>query len=353
MSENNISDDQPLLFHHDTAEQAGEFFRLAMPLLMRNRLPTNPVNISLAYNYIAGRSPRLKETFDRILAEQADWPQDEADNLFRRFVYSCDSEVLDDLRSEILNIVAQTISTLVDLAGKTAMSSNCFEQHIDKLARSRETKDVLNAVSDLLTDARNLATETKRLESELTVSSKEMSKLKEELECTRQEVFTDALTGVLNRRGFDRSLQDLIKDAEQRRSADFSLILLDLDNFKVINDSQGHLIGDKVLRTVGILLQKHTKGRDVSARFGGDEFALLLPETRLTSAFNLAENLRIGIQKLVLRRSSTGERLADITASFGVAAYRMGEESDTLLDRCDAALYRAKKLERNRVVLAD
>ncbi len=324
-----------------------------MPLLNKKHLISNPVNYGLVYHYFAGRSPRLKEKLDALLSAPESWSQEEANRLFKRFVYGCDGETLEDIRSDLLSIVAQTVGALVDLAGKTSLSNANLERHIGELSSSQKAEDVMSALNAILNDARSLVQETRRLEENLTDSSQELEKLKDELKRTQQEAFNDALTGVLNRRGFDQALERLIKDAVQRHNSDFALVLIDLDFFKSINDTQGHLVGDKVLISIGALLKKHTKGRDCSARFGGDEFALLLPETRITSAFNLAENLRLNLEKLVLRRSSTGERLADITASFGVAHYRLGEAPEEFLSRCDKALYRAKNLGRNRVVLAD
>jgi len=341
------------LFCRDTADQAGEFFRLAIPLLVKNELPTNPVNFGLFYNYVAGRSARLKEKLDEILKGKKEWSQEDADKLFQRFLYGCDEDTLDDLREDLLVVVAQVVGAVVDIAGKTAVSNAKIEKHMEKLASSRKITDVLSAVSSILSDSRSLMTETKQLETHLSSSSDEMVRLKEELECVRHEVFLDALTGILNRRGFDQTLKKLVADAQDKGALSFSLILIDLDHFKQINDSHGHLIGDKVLKAIGGLLGKHTKGADFCARYGGEEYAILLPETRITNAFNLAENLRVGISKLVLKRPSTGEKMADITASFGVAAYRSGEAAEDFVGRVDKALYRAKHLGRNRVVLAD
>ncbi|MBA1446790.1 MAG: GGDEF domain-containing protein [Chromatiales bacterium] len=353
MKEQKEESASPALFHPDTPDQAGEFFRLAIPLLAKHQLPINPVNFSLFYNYMAGRDARLREKVDRFLEGQAAWSQEDADKLFRRFLYSCDGEVLQDLREELLAIVAQTIGALVDLAGKAAVSNEKLEQHINRLAKSKKAEDVLAVVTDIMSDTRVLAIESQRLESQMTTSSDEMERLRDELESAKQVAYIDVLTGVFNRRGFDQTQDHLIADAERRRAANFSLILVDLDHFKKINDTHGHLVGDKVLSAIGKLLKTHTKGSDCSARIGGDEFALLLPETSITSAFSLAENLRKNIKKLVLKRPSTGETLVDVSASMGVAAFRLGESSHEFLDRCDKAMYRAKKLGTGRVILAD
>ncbi|MBL3588668.1 MAG: GGDEF domain-containing protein [gamma proteobacterium endosymbiont of Lamellibrachia anaximandri] len=353
MKEQKEESASPALFHPDTPDQSGEFFRLTIPLLAKHQLPINPVNFSLFYNYMAGRDARLKEKLDSFLEGQGDWSQEGADKLFRRFLYSCDEVVLDDLREELLAIVAQTIGVLVDIAGKAAISNDKLEQYINCLAESQKAEDVLAVVTNIMSDTRVLAMESKRLERQLTTSSNEMDKLKNELESAKQEAYVDVLTGVFNRRGFDQTLDHLIADAERRQAADFSLILVDLDQFKEINDTHGHLVGDKVLNAIGKLLKTHTKGSDSTARIGGDEFALLLPETSISSAFSLAENLRKNIKKLVLKRPSTGETLVDVSASLGVASFRLGESANNFLSRCDKSMYRAKKLGKGRVVLAD
>ncbi|MCM8857665.1 MAG: GGDEF domain-containing protein [Candidatus Thiodiazotropha sp.] len=144
----------------------------------------------------------------------------------------------------------------------------------------------------------------------------------------------------------------MIAEAEEQHLATFSLMLMDIDLFKEINDNHGHLLGDKLLQGVANLLTHHTKGKDACARFGGDEFAILLPETGVENTKNLAESLRIIIQKIVLKRPNKGAVIGGITVSVGVSAYRLGESSEDFIQRCDKALYRSKALGRNRVTIA-
>jgi len=105
--------------------------------------------------------------------------------------------------------------------------------------------------------------------------------------------------------------------------------------------------------SIAQLLLKHIRGGDKATRYGGEEFAILLPETRIENARSVAENIRSRIEKLVLKRPRTGEKLRAITASFGVAGFRSGESADELINRCDKALYKAKNQGRNRVIMAD
>jgi len=158
----------------------------------------------------------------------------------------------------------------------------------------------------------------------------------------REQAFTCTLTGLPNRRAFSLALTREISRAE-RYGTPFSLVLMDLDHFKKINDTLGHDHGDELLRRVARLLVDQVRREDVVARWGGEEFALLLPSTHLEDAKRLAERLR-----QVLEAQHWG-----VTASFGVAEYVLGEEEENLFRRADQALYRAKNAGRNRVEMAE
>ncbi|MEV4411501.1 GGDEF domain-containing protein [Catellatospora sp. NPDC049609] len=157
---------------------------------------------------------------------------------------------------------------------------------------------------------------------------------------------TDPLTGLHNRRLFRTSLARGITRAE-RRGTPFSLIILDLDHFKSINDRYGHLAGDAVLRQVGELLQRELRADDVAARLGGEEFGVVLPDAGRDAAVVIAERLRA-----VIARSETvyQEHRLTVTASFGVVCYpEHGQSAGELAERADHALYAAKRAGRDRV----
>lgn len=161
----------------------------------------------------------------------------------------------------------------------------------------------------------------------------------------RHERLVDPLTGVLNRRGFEESAHRLLDDA---RGRPISLILVDIDHFKTINDTFGHPAGDAVLKAFGHLLQNAMRQVDVCGRLGGEEFAFLLPNCDAAGADVFAGRLRGSV------RQSRFEGLPEIhqlTASFGVASARRNESLNGLIARADIALYRAKRQGRDRVVV--
>ncbi len=162
----------------------------------------------------------------------------------------------------------------------------------------------------------------------------------------RELATTDFLTGLGNKRTFEE-----FANAELKRSRRYniptSLILIDLDHFKKINDTFGHAVGDKVLAQIGSLLKRMTRQHDHVARLGGEEFGLLVTHTDLNAAHLVAEAFRREIQQLDIRH---GDGRIAVTSSFGVGVLAEGDTLESLMERADSNLYKAKRLGRNRVV---
>ena len=153
---------------------------------------------------------------------------------------------------------------------------------------------------------------------------------------------TDKLTGLANRRKLESALQSELLRA-RRYGKIFSVILLDVDHFKVVNDTHGHQAGDEVLMRLAALLTANARETDLVGRWGGEEFLIVCPETSLALVSTLAERYRVELE-----RQDFGE-IGQITSSFGVAACEEGDDVQRLIQRADQALYRAKESGRNRV----
>lgn len=171
---------------------------------------------------------------------------------------------------------------------------------------------------------------------------------REHLEVQRQKALIDPLTGLPNRAAWSERLDQEVNAWHQRGNS-LSLAMLDLDHFKRINDGYGHLAGDKVLKIIANVLRKRLRPTDFIARFGGEEFVLLMPESSLADALAAGEVLRAAIEACPFHFK--GEPVT-ITVSMGVAQFQSGERSDLALKRADAALYRAKAAGRNQVQAA-
>jgi diguanylate cyclase (GGDEF)-like protein len=159
---------------------------------------------------------------------------------------------------------------------------------------------------------------------------------------------TDGLTGLPNKRAVTDALKRTFAQAATTQ-APLSLLLLDLDHFKQVNDQRGHQVGDQVLANVGATLRNVLRARDFAGRNGGEEFAVLLPDTSITEALEIAERVRVAVAEISLPGSDVS-----VTASVGVAVFPDHASTPDRLERlADAALYLAKRQGRNRVELAD
>jgi len=162
----------------------------------------------------------------------------------------------------------------------------------------------------------------------------------------------DGLTGLFMRRYFDARIEEEIERSKRYGSV-FSVVMMDVDDFKSLNDAHGHLIGDRVLRGIANVVKSQMRGVDTAARYGGEEIAVILPRTELVNAYNVGERIRGAIAELRITTDVHPAQSLRVTASFGIAAYPESKATDgeDLVRRADRALYRAKKTGKNRVEL--
>jgi len=166
------------------------------------------------------------------------------------------------------------------------------------------------------------------------------------------ENVTDHLIGIHNRRYLDRRTDEEISRA-RRYDTQLSLLLLDIDHFKIVNDNYGHQIGDRVLMSLGQMLFREVRDTDIVARYGGEEIAVLAPQTSVASAIELAERLRRSVEKSIMVPANEYEKRQAITITVSIGVAGLDKEivdHQSLIHRADKALYGAKQQGRNRVV---
>ncbi len=180
-------------------------------------------------------------------------------------------------------------------------------------------------------------------------NKKYAEKLRNDLEASLELAVIDPLTGLYNRRYLSSHLDNLIKKSAETNHP-VSLLIIDIDFFKSVNDTYGHDAGDEVLKDFGRRLASNVRGMDLACRIGGEEFVIVMPETDISLAYTVAERLREDVASVPFELSSS-ETSLEVTISIGVtAAEDPSESSSSLLSRADQALYRAKEEGRNRVV---
>jgi diguanylate cyclase len=173
--------------------------------------------------------------------------------------------------------------------------------------------------------------------------------IRESLSQSEERARTDTLTGLPNRRALEEFFRAAQADAMEQGQP-LSALLIDIDHFKRFNDSFGHGVGDQVLRLVAKALRERVREIDLPARYGGEELIAVLPDTDLAGCAVVAERIRRALSECKITRRSTGQELPGITVSIGVGQFQPGESMEDVIERCDRALYQAKRTGRNRVV---
>ena len=335
--------------YQESVEQAAEFIRLAIPLMTRNGIPANPKHYAVWYDYVSGRNQPLKESIDLALRNRA-LSTSLSDELFEQFFRSNEEKIAEQMRGEVRALVATVLQQLATSGGQANRYGSVLASYNARLSEDLSTGEFRGLINDFMGETRDMLEANRQLAQQLQKTNQELDELRHQLEAARHEASTDALTSLANRKAFDTALLEQAALANDTRR-DLCLIMADIDHFKHFNDAHGHLIGDKLLRFVATILKESVKGQDVVARFGGEEFAILLPNTPIRGALAVAESLRARVQNQRLRRTDTQQPIGGVTLSLGIGCYRFGEPTEQLIARADSALYLSKRLGRNRVAL--
>ncbi|MEM7058014.1 MAG: GGDEF domain-containing protein [Pseudomonadota bacterium] len=252
------------------------------------------------------------------------------------------NEKLDSELSDVLEMVESHLKRNADY-------SSSLDSANDDLTTSTSPQALRRTIEKLLSENEKSREESRKLADSLETSQSSIREMREQLAKAREAGFQDALTRLHNRRHFDSQLPKEIAAAQDTQSV-LSLVMVDVDHFKSVNDNFGHPAGDAVLRVLGKMLADNVKGRDIPVRYGGEEFSIILPDTSANGAKALANKIRRQLErkKMVLR--DTNQDLGKITASFGVAELRLDDNVSSLIARADKMLYEAKHTGRNKVV---
>ena len=215
------------------------------------------------------------------------------------------------------------------------------------MADTVTTSDFDMVQERLLKQISEVVQSNRRLEDDLVLTRYKLEEQAQELDSARVEARTDQLSGLYNRKAFDETLQFMLSKYK-RADVAFALVLADVDHFKRINDTHGHQSGDKVVSLLGQTFISLVRPSDHVARFGGDEFALLLTGLSAKDAHHVASRIRDSIERTNFAVGSDGARLA-VTVSMGMAFPKETDTVNDLFDRADQALYRSKESGRNQL----
>ncbi len=330
-------------------EEVQQYLRLALPIMSKQRIPITPKNYAVWYKYVSGADEELRTTIDAMLQREEDFSAEENEALYRRFCSEEDSAGLRKIREELQELLRTILKEVTELTGETKDYESFISQSVDRLSEDASIEEIKSVFTEIINKTKTLGGFGKAIQHKLKETTEALEELKKDFEELKTEASVDFLTGTPNRKAFDTQLALSIKEASTG-DRDLSLLLIDIDNFKRFNDAFGHLVGDEVLRFVAKKIKETVKGRDFLARFGGEEFAVILPKLLWPVPPPSAEGIRSFFETMPLRTSATAKEIGVITVSIGVARFRRGESSEELIRRTDQALYAAKNAGRNHVV---
>jgi diguanylate cyclase len=331
-------------------ERTMAFADVALGQIKSMRQLAIPRNFEIWYVYATGQNASLNKVINETLALSGKLTEADLDQIYETYLSQIrTSERIDMVGARVVSEIAEVMSLITDALGMTSSFGDSLAGASRHLSMIDDRDQIRNVVETLVKSTREMEQTKTALEQRLTISKQEISQLQQNLEAIRAESLTDPLTGLGNRKYFDRALDAAVQLA-LKHGEPLSLLMLDIDHFKSFNDNYGHLTGDQVLRLVGQSLKQTIKGRDTMVRYGGEEFAVVLPDTDLPKGLAVAEQIRRAVMARELKKKSTGEILGRITVSVGVSMLQPGDDMDTLIERADACLYAAKRGGRNRVV---
>jgi diguanylate cyclase len=320
--------------------------------LIRDYGPSaTPRAYAVWYAYVSGELPLLGDAVKRLTAQNGCLTEADVDELHESYL---DGRRLTAATGDISRVVLSEIAAITEILdlslGSTAQYGESLRGLAQDLAQGLPNRARLGEiVSTLVSTTREVAVNNRVLEARMRETRSEIETLREKLEATRLESLTDALTGLSNRKHFEETLKATI-EAARGRSSSMGLIILDIDFFKRFNDLYGHLTGDQVLRLVAIVMRENAGKQAHLARFGGEEFGIVLPGADRAAARQIAETVRASVMGRELVKRSTGETLGKITVSLGIAVLRPGDTPASLMERADLCMFAAKRGGRNRAV---
>lgn len=263
---------------------------------------------------------------------------------------------LNEAKEALKSMLAGFVDHLANFADSTSEYHDKIEVCARRIAKASNIADLGNVVDEVMRETRSIQLNAQRSRDELRLTQQRVqaaeqriSELQQELDKTSQLVRHDQLTGALNRSGLEEAFDKEVARAERRRTR-LCVALLDIDNFKKLNDSQGHDAGDAALIHLIGVIRSTLRPTDVVARYGGEEFVLLFPETALEEGVHALERLQRDLTRRIFLHNN--QKLL-ITFSAGITEYLTGEAQTAAIKRADEAMYAAKRSGKNKVVRAE
>lgn len=335
--------------HHPTAN-AAEWRKLyddIGALLSNNALEPTPQNFEICYRYLTTNDGELNSRVERAI---------QGGGLTSVAIASIIAQRSVEISAEDMQLMStgaqKQLETIMTIVQRSTDDVRDYGNQLEQSNAGLQSPDTsVRTLEDLVLLTRTMIDKSREVEDKLRQSAAEINTLRRNLDEARKRADTDPLTGLPNRSCLDRRLAEAIAKAKAA-GAPLCVGIVDIDRFKSINDTHGHLVGDEVIKFVASSLVKKGSDRLFVARFGGEEFVVLFENESPDDAAAELNEIRERVSRLELKITSTGAKLGKVTFSAGVAQLAGRDGASAILKAADTALYRAKNDGRNRVNIA-
>ncbi len=345
-----MNNNRPAAEEQQQLIQSVTHLKLTLPRMSKLGIPTTPENFAVWYEYSMGSKLELNKAIDDILNDGAIFTPEINKDLYTQFIANNSEQELINMQEHVRHIIDELFKQLNNMGKDMTHFRGTLTDCDSTLSQEPQIDDIRSLVTCLIKEADQMLSSSANLEKSLTNLNDEVESLRSNVDELNIEVSIDELTGITNRHTFDRVLSQAFQFYHASRD-NFCLLIVDIDHFKPLNDSHGQLVGDKVLAYVAKFLQKCIQGTDTVARFGGEEFAIILPNTNYQGGLSVAEKVR---RTVAAKQLTIGDHnktsLGNVTVSIGVAEVQASDDENTIIARANNAMQQAKRQGRDCVV---
>ncbi|GAA5315645.1 MAG: GGDEF domain-containing protein [Candidatus Pelagadaptatus aseana] len=329
-------------------EISAKFLDEALAEMKALNIPTSPANIRVWYDFCEGENTDLVVAINELRDNKLVFDADLCYEIYHRFYGELPAERLEQFKTALNAMISELGIQLEGIADGSSECADALAEAEKALEAGCELTALKTITQQLIRESRKVLEHNHQMGDIVKSMQVQMSSLQVNLEKASLEALTDKLTGVSNRRAYDKKVDELMSNRKPEDNV--CMLVMDIDHFKQFNDTHGHLMGDKVLRFVAQMILKVIKGDDFLARTGGEEFHLILEDCTLEGAIKVAEKIREVIGSAKLTKGKDRTPVGYVTLSIGVAKIGMNETRNDLINRADSYLYDAKAQGRNRVI---
>lgn len=329
-------------------DQKNEVLRLALPLMTKHGVPVTPENYCLWYEYVLGENTKLCNRMDELIAQDMDFTESLNQELYEHHVSRCNTEKIESIRGNLQSIIKDVSTSLVSADTRAGHFTTRLGSLDSSLHGKRSLDEIQQLLKTMLGETAQMQQMITTLKQHILSKSEEVIALQKELEQERIRSKIDPMTRLANRSAFFAAVRDALDDGGSGPGR-LCMLMLDIDAFRDINDRHGHLVGDRVIKFVAESIRRSIKGKDTAARYSGEKFAVLLPDTPFDGAKHLGQNIMNIVANAKLMRADTKQPLGRITISTGLAVYKTSESTMDFVNRANQAMVHAKKKGPNQL----